>query len=148
MFLSLYKNALNEAIPSKTRKFHRKKHKKQGWMTKGILNSIKNKTKLYKIKIQASGEQDILETTRKYNSYRNILNKIIRNAKRLHYVQLFEDSKNYMKLTWQNIRKLLQKNKNATKFHKKFDHNGTCLTNMTDILQMHLMITISILDLR
>ena len=51
-FIKLHKDALDKTIPLKT-KFNKLKHAKQSWMTKGILNSIKQKTKLYKAKIHA-----------------------------------------------------------------------------------------------
>ena len=79
-FIGLYLNAFNQTIPIKTKKFNKWKHKKQRWMTRGILTSIKNKTKLYKIKMQATNEQAIAAASIKYNNYRNMLNKVIRKA--------------------------------------------------------------------
>lgn len=133
IFYSLYKHALDKTIPLKTRKFNRLKHKKQGWMTRGILTSIKNKTKLYKIKKEATQDQAILTATRNYNLYRNTLNKIIRNAKRLHFQNLFEKSKNNMKTTWQNINKILQTKNKDRKFPSTFNYNGSSLSNKKDI---------------
>ena len=54
-------------------------------MTKGILTSIKNKTKLYKIKMQAKNEHAIAAASIKYNNYRNMLNKVIRKAKKTSF---------------------------------------------------------------
>lgn len=132
-FMSLYKGALDKAIPLKTKKFSKLKHKKQSWMTKGILTSVKQKTKLYKIKMHAQTELAMTETTRKYNRYRNILNKVIRNAKRLHYQKLFMSSKNDMKQTWQNINAVLKSNKAKHNLPSRFKHNGSTMTNPKEI---------------
>ena len=46
--LSIIDNARRKHTPSKIVKFHRHKHKKQEWITKGILKSIKYKDNLHK----------------------------------------------------------------------------------------------------
>ena len=67
------------------------------WITPSILCSINRKTKLYKDVVHKKS----LEAESKYKKYRNILSKIIRDAKRLYYQRLFQENKNNGRKTWQ-----------------------------------------------
>ena len=116
VFLELYQTALNSAMPEKTTSFNRKKHKMQPWVTKGILKSVQHKNKLYKRKMNTNTEQQRTALTREYNHYRNVLNKVIRLAKQLHWNRTFNDSKHDMKQTWKSINCILQKTKNKLNF--------------------------------
>ena len=83
--------------------------------------------------MRSRSEQNILQATRNSNLYRNTLNKVIRNAKQIYYQELFNNSKNDIKLTWQNIKKVLNTYSNKHAFPGRFEHNGSTLTNPIDI---------------
>ena len=46
--VNIYANTLDEVIPVKTVRFNKYKHKKESWITKGILNSLKESDRLHK----------------------------------------------------------------------------------------------------
>ena len=118
IFLRIYQCILNKTIPMKTINFNKSKHKKQPWMTTGILKSIQTKSKLYKQKANTRQNQNLINE--KYNNYRNLLNKIIRAAKNSYWHKSFSESKNDMKQTWQNINNILQKTRNKRNFPNMF----------------------------
>ena len=77
------------------------KRLKNPWITPGILRSIRMKSryfKLYKMGI----------ISREFNnSYRNLLNKVIKKAKQQFYVNSFNFSAGNVKNTWKVIKKVL-----------------------------------------
>ena len=75
-------------------------------MTDGILRSINTKDKLYKILIQADIQNEPLYNVLKdnYSTYRAILRRSIRHAKKLYYAKTFNMFKNDNKKTWSVIK--------------------------------------------
>ena len=47
-FINILANIQQRVLPKTRVKFNKKKHKKSQWMSRGILNSINSKVKLYK----------------------------------------------------------------------------------------------------
>ena len=80
------------------------------WITPGILCSINKKNKLYK-KFLTSGSR---EHENIYKKYRNVLVKIIREAKRLYFFYSFKASKGDSKETWKLLNDLLNRKKSKT----------------------------------
>ena len=67
----------------KTVRYDKYKHKKENWITTGILHSIKYRDKLYrKLKQTAPTDADFSILSVNLSVYKKILNKTIRNAKR------------------------------------------------------------------
>ena len=96
-------------------KFNKYKHKKNKWISKGIIKSIEIKDKLYKLMIQhtiddVEAHQYIKNT---FNIYRNMLKKLIRQAKRLYYtcIATFARFKHNIKQTWKIIKETLNRSK-------------------------------------
>ena len=90
--------------------FNNRKHKKELWMTYGILNYINHKNKLYKRLKKArsnSPEYDIKNLI--FNTYRKSLRRIIYLAKKDYLCKMFSESKNNMKKTWQTLNKALNR---------------------------------------
>ena len=56
IFSKFVKRAKDMYLPKREVKYNKKRHMKSSWMTRGILNSINNKTMLYKIFIQADSQ--------------------------------------------------------------------------------------------
>ena len=74
-------------LPTKKKKFNRRKHRIQKWVTKGIIKSINTKDKMYKKLVQSRGDNKLYEVLKaQFNTYRNILKKVISKAKRMYYV--------------------------------------------------------------
>ena len=109
----------------KTVRYNKYKHKKENWITTGILHSIKYRDKLYrKLKQTAPTDAAFSILSGNLSAYKKIVNKTIRNAKRSYYANLFEKSKTSTKDTWAAIKVIMNSNSNQTKFPKYFQING------------------------
>ena len=67
-----------------------KKLSKKPWITTGILNSIKNKNRLYRKVIRAKDPERIRNLCNKFKLYQNKLDKILKVSKSMHYQKYFE----------------------------------------------------------
>ena len=81
------------------------------WITKGILKSISIKNKLYKKFLNSTDSF----WYQRYKYYRNTLNHLIRNSKRLHYNSYFDAFKNNSKMIWKGINDLINKSSKTSK---------------------------------
>ena len=113
VFCKLLQSSKSEHMPIKSVKFNKYKHKKNKWISKGIIKSIEIKDKLYKLMIQhtiddVEAHQYIKNT---FNIYRNMLKKLIRQAKRLYYIATFARFKHNIKQTWKIIKESLNRSK-------------------------------------
>ena len=105
-FFKIFKSSVDHNAP--LIKLSRKLTKlaSKPWITKGLLNSIKTKNKLYK-KAMNSG---IASEFQKYRKFNNILTHLKKKAKLNFYkTQLFENS-NTPRETWKTINKVIGKN--------------------------------------
>ena len=97
-------------LPTELVKFNKKKHKKQIWMTNGILKSIVYRDKLLMKHRQLEANSEIFETSkRNLKTFNTILRKNIREAKTKFYFETFEKYKFDIKNTWKNINGLISK---------------------------------------
>ena len=130
-FIEIVVSAKAKHLPTRRVKFNRRKHRIQMWVTKGIIKSINTKDNMYKILVQS--RCDLYETLKAhFNKYRNILKKTIAKAKRIYYVEVFNQFKNNIKQTWKVIKETLHKN-NFAKISKRFRHNGKIIDNPQEI---------------
>ena len=101
---SIIEKNKDKFLPCKNMKFNSRKHKKNSWISYGILKSIKFRNELYK-KIKKSDpntiEYDILSTN--LNTYNKILKRSIRMAKQRHYQNIFNIYSGNVKKTWSMI---------------------------------------------
>ena len=113
---SIIKEGLEIHMPSKIVKFNKKKHKKENWITGGLVKSIAFRDKLYK-KLKTTPLNNPLYAQLKYNlnSYNKILKKAIRERKKEYYHNCFEMHKNNMEKTWRTIKGILTKRSNENK---------------------------------
>ena len=95
-FFSLY----NRHFPIREVKFNRNIHKKENWMSNGLLISRKNKILLGNQK----AINPTLENIKRFKDYKNIYNKLLRLAKKLYYSKLLIDCQGNMKKSWSTIR--------------------------------------------
>ena len=133
ILLEEMKKAIDKHMPLKTVKFAKYRHKKETWITSGILKSIRYKDKLYKQLKMTNPlipQYNILKTNLK--TYSTILKRNIRLAKKMHYANMFYKSKNYSKKTWKQINDLIS-SRNQYKQHTYFRTNDSILTDHTDI---------------
>ena len=97
-------------MPTELVKFNKKKHKKQIWMTTGILKSIVYRDKLLMNhrKLETNTEE-FENSKRNLKTFNTILRKNIREAKAKFYFETFEKYKDDIKNTWKNINGLISK---------------------------------------
>ena len=99
---------INTYMPLKRVKYNKYKHRKNKWITHGIIKSISSRDKLYKKLLQTAhntAEYDINKIN--LRTYNNILKKNIYEAKKLHIANEFERYKYDMKNTWSTIKHIL-----------------------------------------
>ena len=84
-------DSMKTHLTKKVIKFNRKKHKRDPWMTYGILNSVNRKNLLYK-KLMKINRDSLLFDTKKQecNAYKNKLRRLINQAKNKYYSKQFD----------------------------------------------------------
>ena len=119
-FIYVYNKLYEKHFPIKHVRFKKYKHKNNPWITKGILNSIKTKDRIY---CKYLKEKDLLKKQIIYDSlvtHKQILTKVLKQAKLNYWKSTFEDSKLNLKQTWNNINKLIGKGQNKGSLTKDF----------------------------
>ena len=84
---------IDKYIPFRKCNRSRKKDPMSPWITEGLLRSINNTNKLYKVYKNSATEENL----NKYKSYRNKLHNLIRKMRRQYFERKFQQSKNKMK---------------------------------------------------
>ena len=78
---------------------HRKNQIRNPWITQGIFRSIQTRNKLFKSYVRNPTEQKNCH----YKRYRNILSKLIRTSKKLHYSKVLNNAEGNLNSTWKVI---------------------------------------------
>jgi hypothetical protein len=91
-FFSLY----NIHFPVLKIKFNKNFHKIEPWMTPGLLTSRSTKFSLSSAFSKNPSNQNKV----KYNSYRNLYNRLLKSAKKLYFDNQFKKFSNNLKKTW------------------------------------------------
>ena len=107
---------------------HRKNQIRNPWITQGIFRSIQTRNKLFKSYVRNPTEQNNCH----YKRYRNILTKLIRTSKKLHYSKVLNNAEGNLNSTWKVINELINKNKSQTRTDS-LNVNGKEITNPEDI---------------
>jgi len=124
-FWSLYNSLYDIHFPWVTSSFNRNVHKISSFMTKGILNSRRNKLTLLKLSLNEPTTYNI----NKYKQYRNIYNTVLRASKKLHIdTKLKNNSKNPQKI-WKTQKELTTGNKNTQSINSITSKDGATLTD-------------------
>ena len=102
-------------------------------MTKGLLNSINTKDRLYKILVQTDTNNILYETMRlNLKTYQRILKNSIKEAKRVYHFNLFSKYKADVKKTWSIIKDTLGKT-NSQKINCEFEVDNRTITDPVEI---------------
>ena len=117
LFHKHFMNAYNNHAPLNYLSKRASKTKQKPWLTKGILISIKIKRHLFKM-YKNTHNKDYYT---KYKVYRDLLNKLCRKSKKIHYT-LFIQNANNIKNTWKDINQILNRK-------RKLEHNFQLLIN-------------------
>ncbi len=103
-----------QCLPVRVVKFNKRKHKLSPWITFGIIRSINQRNKLYKKLKQTNTDHTNYGDNRiTFNRYRNLLRKLINNAKKTYYNKIFDRYRNNLKKTWSVISETLNRTKNV-----------------------------------
>ena len=96
-------DSYTECFPKRVVKFKKKKHKKNAWISVGIIRSINHRNRLYKhLKQLKTDSFDYVIKRADFNRFRNVMKKTITHAKRLHFKRLFDQFKYTMKKNMEN----------------------------------------------
>ena len=127
-------NAKLKHIPKKVKNFNKRRHSKEKWMTKELLQEIVTKNKMYVTwKTTSVDHINYEQIKQRFNSYEKIVKKDIKEAKHRYFDQIFTAYKNDMKKTWKTINETLNRNKKNFNVASIFYHNGNVLSNAKDI---------------
>ena len=126
---SCIKKAHLTAFPTKQVRFNKYKHKRNPWITNGLLKSVHERDKMYKKLRKMSPNSESRKSFKsEFQKFDRILKKTIRVAKQNYYFQLFESSKSNIKKTWQHINNILNRGNIKSSFPECFDIDG-CLVS-------------------
>ena len=125
-FLSLYELF----FPLKKFKFNKNTHKLESWMTTGILTSRLEKIRLCKFTHKHPSPNNLVI----FKTYRNLFNKIVKAAKKMHFDNLFKKFQSNLIETWRLINEVINKKpkKNQTSFSHLL-HNNLKVTDSFEI---------------
>ena len=127
-------SAIDKFLPMKTVKFRKNKHPKSPWLTHKLLKLINHRNKLHREFIQTNTEDPAYETKRlNYVTFRNIVAKDLRNAKKLYYEEYFERNKSSMVKTWSKINEIVKQKSVQTNAEQSFIYKGKLLTDSASI---------------
>ncbi len=129
IFFKIYKEKFDMAFPVKESIKHRLYIKQEPWMTRGLLTSLKTKTKLLQKKLN----EPSLENIQSYKLFLNTYNKIKKLAKAKYYIEMIEINKNNIKNTWTIIKKAIGKVNNKTSVPKNCMVNNKLSSNSNEI---------------
>jgi hypothetical protein len=131
---SLIHNLKEKHFPVKLVKFNKYRHKVNKWITRGIMNSIKFRDKLY-ARLKNTPPNTTLRNTLQINlsTYNKILKKNIRLAKSQYYHSIFEKFKEDIKNTWVTIKELINRTRNKKLLPNFFQIDGNSISDSQTI---------------
>lgn len=111
---------IDKNAPKKTLTKKEQKREHKPWITPGIQKSIQIRNTFYE-KFVSSNDQFYYE---KYKVYRNKINHMIRQSRRLHYSRFFEENKTNSKKIWSEINNMLHRKNLGRQQISLKDENG------------------------
>ena len=130
-FLQTFSELYELNFPETTVKFNKNFHKKEKWITAGLLTSRRNKNSLCTTSIKVPSEFNI----NAFKMYRNIYNKLVRAAKKLYYETELQNNQNNLKQTWKILKEAIKKNNNKSSTVDFLMINGIGTTDPTVIAE-------------
>ena len=104
-FLKVFEDLFEIYFPVKKTKFNKNVHKKEPFISSGLMVSRRKKLELSAISIKTPTPLN----KEKFKNYKNMYNKVIREAKKLYYAQALKENKSNLKKTWEILREALRK---------------------------------------
>ena len=116
--INAYKSGIEKY--SYVRRPCRKSRPIKPWISPAILTSINRKNELFNLKLKTPSAQNISC----YNTYKNILTRLIREAKKRYYEGEFQKYKGNSKETWNILNNLLGRKRVTVEIPSKFSGTG------------------------
>jgi len=113
-FWEIYSSCYNSCFPITRIKFNRNVHKENNFMSAGLLNSRNTKLQLFKTYISFPSEYN--KTT--YKNYRNLFQKTLRAAKKVHITNNLQKNQKNAKETWNILNDVIGKKSCGNKISK------------------------------
>ena len=130
----LLQTAKSRHIPKKVRKFNKRKHMKEKWMTRELLTEVLKKTKLYvEWKTTSVTHVNYDGNKQGFKEHEKETLKKIREAKKQYFERIFTAYKADIKKTWKAINETLNRNKNGGELPSRFLHNDVEILDPKDI---------------
>jgi hypothetical protein len=104
-FWKTYEACHNTNFPLIRKRFNKNIHKKQPFMTQGLLVSRNTKNKLHKLSISNPDVTSI----QKYKTYKTLYFKTVRGAKKLYFTHKLDENAGNPKKTWETLNEILDK---------------------------------------
>ena len=104
-----HKAILNKHYPMETFTKKQQELELKPWITRGILTSIRIKSRLYKIFKKSQNKHDYA----KFKFYRDTINSLLRKSKKQYHKQYFIKHANNFKKTWNGINNILHRQGNT-----------------------------------
>ena len=115
LFLNQINTLLDKYAPFKSLSRSKKKLSSKPWITRGILNSIRIKdNKIYRKILRLKNPNNKLLLRKKFNKYRNLINKLLYISKKMYYEKTFEECKNDTKKSWELVGNIINKTNNLS----------------------------------
>ena len=131
-FISTFFEVIDAHVPLRKATRKEKRLKLKPRITRGILKSISIKNKLFRLAHKENDRSNLI----KYKTYRNALNRTIKEAKRNYYQDFLTQNKNNAKKIWEATNDLVnQKNKTASAPNTLKKENGEVATNSKEIAE-------------
>ena len=115
IFLNKYHEIYNNCFPCKRAK-SKKCTMSKPWLSRGLIKSIKRKSKLYKRYLNVPNYVNEVS----YKKYKNKLNHSLRIAKRNYYDKQLDYFKTNTKNTWKILNEVINKKKRVSKLSSTF----------------------------
>ena len=130
----LLQTAKSRHIPKKVRKFNKRKHMKEKWMTRELLTEVVKKTKLYvEWKTTSVTHVNYDRNKQRFKEHEKETLKKIREAKKEYFDRIFTAYKADIKKTWKAINETLNRNKNGSELPSRFLNNDVEILDPKDI---------------
>ena len=109
-FISIYTSLFEELFPLRPVNFKKKYIKQHPWMTKGLLVSSIQKSKLLKKKLNKPTHANITA----YNAYNIMYRRLLRIQKTRYYTDMFNNNKSNIKKTWEVLNEVIHRSKDKS----------------------------------
>ena len=99
---------MSNHLKEKVVKINKKRHKRDPWMSYGILKLVNHKNKLYKELMKSDRDSTRFNNKKQeFNVSKNVLRRLINQAKNIYYSTQFENNKGDGTKTWRTVDNLL-----------------------------------------